>query len=143
MSDDKDIGKLDLDLIQRVQRARMLHDQHAQPSQVPAVYWIEAKNPHAQALPSPRSGEFRIQSDLKRVDGDWARIKTATEAGELGHKSKVSTVATDGIPHSEQRVICVRTTDADDRADRDRVQKHLQKLGFTVDEYYRDKPKLT
>ena len=33
----------DLDLIQMVQRARMLHDKSARPSDYTSVYWIEAK----------------------------------------------------------------------------------------------------
>ena len=45
--------KLDLDLIQMVQNARMLHDASAKPSQIKAVYWIEAKCESCQ-LPTPR-----------------------------------------------------------------------------------------
>ncbi len=41
-----------LDLIRMVQQARMAHDAQAKPSQVAAVYWIEAK-PLAEDSPAP------------------------------------------------------------------------------------------
>ncbi|HEX2622319.1 MAG TPA: hypothetical protein VHL11_19305, partial [Phototrophicaceae bacterium] len=55
--------KLDLDLIAMVQKARMLHDAEAKPSEISAVYWIEAKNLSDPAItPTPRSGEWVIET---------------------------------------------------------------------------------
>ncbi|MGJ3237236.1 MAG: putative phosphothreonine lyase domain-containing protein [Anaerolineae bacterium] len=130
--------KLDMDLINRVQNARMMHDESAMPSKVPGVYWIEAKHPNPPHPPTARSGEFRISTTVDQVDAEWARIKQATEKGTLGYKSKVSTSATDGIPHSDQRVICVRTYDANDAEDRARIAQSLEQMGFDASTYQRD-----
>jgi len=131
MSNDNKPSKLDMDIINMVQNARMMHDDTAIPSKVPGVYWIEAKNPTPAQQLSPRIGEFQIQTVVDKVDEQWQIIKQATEAGQLGYKSKISTASTDGSPHSEQRLICIRTYDADDRADIARVEHQLKDLGFT------------
>lgn len=136
MSDNN--SKLDMDLINMVQNARMMHDAEAVPSKVPGVYWIEAKNPSPDKQPTPRTGEFHIQTTVDEVDAQWLEIKEATEKGLLGYKSKVSTAPTDGTPHGKQRLICVRTYDADDEHDRKRIQAELGKLGFVDLEYQRD-----
>jgi hypothetical protein len=119
----------DLDLIGMVQRARMAHDADAKPSQVSAVYWIEAKPKRATAAPTPRAGSFAIPTTLAQVDDQWARIKAATEAGTLGYKSKVATASHSGAP--DERLIRVLTYDADDSADVARVRAALHALGFT------------
>ena len=137
MSDDK-VSKLNMDLINMVQNARMMHDNEAIPSQVPGVYWIEAKNPAPANQPTPRSGEFRINTTVDLVDEQWQIIKQATESGKLGYKSKVSTSPTDGTPHGSQRVICVRTYDADDASDLERIKTQLAELGFEDLVYERD-----
>jgi len=125
--------KPDMDLIKMVQNARMMHDDDAQPSQVPGVYWIEAKAQQADApAPTSRAGEWRIPTTVDSVDALWAKIKGATEAGELGYKSKVSTSPAQGQGNRDQRLICVRTVDAEDAADVERVRKALLSLG--VDE---------
>ncbi|MCA9914359.1 MAG: DUF1917 domain-containing protein [Anaerolineae bacterium] len=132
MSDKSD--KPDLDLIQMVQNARMMHDDEAQPSQVPGVYWIEAKRqPGEYPEPTSRMGEWRVHTTVDVVDEIWAKIKQATQAGHLGYKSKVSTTAAQGQGHRDQRLICVRTYDADDSADVDRVRQALLKLGIAPD----------
>lgn len=138
MSDNK-ADKLNMDLINMVQNARMMHDEDAKPSEVPAVYWIEAKDPSPKNQPTPRTGEFRISTHLDQVDEQWAVIKSATESGKLGYKSKVSTAPTDGTPHGKQRMICVRTYDADDSEDRQRIQNALLELGFDNLSYQHDK----
>ena len=137
MSDNKP-SKLNMDLINMVQNARMMHDNEAIPSKVPGVYWIEAKNPNPSHQPTPRSGEFRINTTLDLVDEQWAIIKQATENGTLGYKSKVSTAPTDGIPHGKQRMICIRTYDADDATDTERIQTKLSELSFKNVIYERD-----
>jgi Domain of unknown function (DUF1917) len=125
MSDDPNFS-----LINMVQRARMLHDQNAKPSQVTAVYWIEAKpRPDlAIALPTVRLGYWLVETDLAQVDDLWARIKQATEDGALGYKSKVST-----SPHkgkADQRAIHVCTIDADNAADVQRVRTVLMNINI-------------
>jgi hypothetical protein len=118
----------DLDLIGMVQRARMAHDADAKPSQVSAVYWIEAKRQTNGAAPTPRAGSFAIPTTLAQVDDQWARIKAATEAGTLGYKSKVATASNTGS--ADERMIRVLTYDADDHADVSRVREALAALGF-------------
>lgn len=139
MSDEKP-AKLNMDLINMVQNARMLHDKDAVPSKVPGVYWIEAKNPSPPHQITPRTGEFRISSTVDVIDEQWAIIKEATESGKLGYKSKVSTAPTDGAANSKQRMICVRTYDADDTADYERIKTQLVQLGFADFSYQRDNP---
>lgn len=137
MSDEKP-AKLNMDLINMVQNARMMHDKEAIPSKVPGVYWIEAKNPNPAHQVTPRTGEFRINTTVENVDAQWEIIKTATESGELGYKSKVSTAPTDGTLHSNQRVICIRTYDSDDVANREQIKIALAELGFEDVTYQRD-----
>jgi hypothetical protein len=116
----------DLDLIGMVQRARMQHDNDAVPSQVAAVYWIEAKRETDGAAPTPRAGRWVIPTDVQHVDTLWAQIKAATRTGKLGYKSKVSTAPRD---IGDDRVIYVVTYDADDVADVARVREALRELG--------------
>jgi hypothetical protein len=129
MSDDNKGDKLNLDLIQMVQKARMMHDSEAKPSEMAAVYWIEAKAPNATA-PTSRAGEWVIETDVAEVDALWEKVKTATEAGQLGYKSKVSTASRSPQKGAGHRVIVVRTYDADDMADVERVKRALAALGF-------------
>ena len=116
-----------LDLINMVQQARMTNDAEAQPSRVSAVYWIEVKPQPPQQQPTARAGHWLIRTTLSEVDAVWARIKAATEAGQLGYKSKVATASRGAI---DERVIHVMTYDADDRADVERVRAALADLGY-------------
>ncbi len=129
--------KLNLDLIQMVQQARRQHDQGAIPSQASGVYWIEARCAQMPAL-TARTGEWRIETTLTEVDQQWAAIKSATEAGTLGYKAKVSTAPAQGQGQREQRMICIRTYDADDLADVERIRQALEQLGFSGMRYVRD-----
>lgn len=130
--------KPDMDLISMVQRARMAHDDTAQPSKAAAAYWIEAKNQHGDTLqPTARSGEWCITTTVQQVDSLWATIKAATEAGQLGFKSKVSTSAVPGQKSLDARMICVRTVDSADAADVARVEQALRDLGVAGEMAYR------
>jgi len=122
-----------LDLIEMVQRARMAHDAEAQPSQVAAVYWIEAKRQIEGAAPTPRAGYWLINTTIQAVDALWAQVKAATAAGKLGYKSKVAT-ASRADPNA--RVIHIMTYDADDTADVERVRAALHDLGLGGDLVY-------
>ncbi|MFW5771932.1 MAG: putative phosphothreonine lyase domain-containing protein [Phototrophicaceae bacterium] len=119
-----------MDLINMVQRARMAHDKQARPSDVAAVYWIEARCQGENCQqPTPRAGQWVLDLDASQVDAAWAQIKAATEAGQLGYKSKVSTASRrQGDPNS--RTLAVRTADADDSADVERVRQVLNTLGL-------------
>lgn len=132
-------NKADLNLIQMVQQARMMHDAQTKPSTVDAVYWIEAKNLTQNASqPTPRAGQWVLDTDLEHVDALWEIVRTATERGELGYKSKVSTASRSG-ESTESRTICVRTIDETDTVDVERVREALRSLGIAGDWRYESK----
>lgn len=135
---------LDLDLINMVQNARMMHDQTARPSDYSAVYWIESKRKQGDyPAITPNTGEWRIKLTVKNVDAIWEKIKIATENGELGYKSKVSTRPAAGQTHPDERLLCVRTYNADDLDDVERVKTALIDMGLTENLVYsRDKDPL-
>lgn len=136
-----DDNQLDLDLINRVQNARMMHDQTARPSDYSAVYWIEAKRKQGNypAL-TPNTGEWRVKLHIGTVDAVWEKVKQATKAGQLGYKSKVSTRPAAGQTKPEDRLLCVRTYNADDTDDVERVKQALLALEIDGDMVYvRDK----
>ena len=131
---------VNLDLINMVQNARMKHDSDAIPSKVPGVYWIEAKRPPDDyPEPTPHTGEWRIATTVDKVDEQWLKIKQATEAGKLGYKSKVSTAPAHGQADRDERLICVRTYNAGDSEDVERVKQMLETLGFTELQYQSDR----
>lgn len=137
MSQDESSPDLNLDLIQMVQRARMLHDQGARPSDYSSVYWIEAKRPAGDHPgPTANAGEWRAALPAAEVDALWERVKALTERGELGYKSKVST---QGLSKRDERLLCARTYDAGDRADVERVGAALRALGLSDLSYVPDK----
>lgn len=131
MSDPK-FEKPNLDLINMVQRGRMQHDADAIPSQIRGAYWLEAKpntrTDEAIFQPTPRAGQWILPTTLSEVDALWEKIKQATQAAELGYKSKVATASRSG--NNTDRVILVRTYDANDLADVERVRSTLSALGI-------------
>jgi len=127
----------DLDLIQMVQQARMLHDREAVPSNMNAIYWIESKPLTPMPDLTSRAGEWRIETTVAEVDDLWVKIREATERGLLGYKSKVSTSPAKGQSNASARLIVVRTYDADDSADVLRIQTVLREMGMTVTGYER------
>ncbi len=140
MSKDHEPPDLNLDLIQMVQRARMLHDETARPSDYSAVYWIEAKRGDGDyPAPTARAGEWRVKLPVETVDAVWERVKALTVAGELGYKSKVSTCPAAGQVDPAERMLCVRTYDAEDRADVERVGAALRASGLQELAYVADK----
>ena len=131
MPDNKGPAKIDLDLIQMVQEARMLHDQTARPSDYAAVYWIEAKREAGEyPAPTANAGEWRISVTVETVDEIWERVRRATVAGQLGYKSKVSTRPAAGQTDPDKRILCVRTYHAGDKADVERVKRALLAMGL-------------
>ena len=125
----------DLDLIQRVQRARMEHDQQATPSAAGGVYWIESKRQGDGPGPTARAGRFIVMTRADEVDALWVKIKQATEAGALGYKSKVATASR--AARGSDRAVHILTYDADDAADVARVARALAALGVQPQEYRR------
>lgn len=136
MADQRKPDSPNLDLIGMVQLGRMAHDAQTMPSKVGGVYWIEAKRQTDGPAPTPRAGQWVITTRLSEVDALWARVKAATEAGQLGYKSKVSTAPRAGSIDLDSRVICVVTADADDLADVARVREALRALGISGDLVY-------
>ncbi len=131
---------LNLDLIQKVQNARLLHDETARPSTLSAVYWIEAKRRQGDfPPPTAKAGEWRIGLTVKNVDRVWERVKALTVAGKLGYKSKVSTAPAAGQADPDERLLCVRTYDARDAKDVERVGEALRDIGLVTQEYVADK----
>lgn len=131
MSDSSKDNQPNLDLINMVQNARMMHDQTARPSDYSAVYWIEAKREQGDyPAPTANAGEWRIRLSVDKLDAVWETVKEATVAGELGYKSKVSTRPAAGQANPDERLICVRTYNADDAEDVERVHRVL--IGLRV-----------
>ncbi|MBX3063472.1 MAG: DUF1917 domain-containing protein [Anaerolineae bacterium] len=126
MPDQIDPSKLDL--IQMVQRARMQHDADALPSQTQINYWIEVKRQTEGSTPTANTGQWVLVCSLDQVDALWTTVKTATEQGKLGYKSKVAVISRQNPAGC---VIYVRTYDADDLDDRARVYRALRDLGIT------------
>ncbi len=140
MPKDEQSSDLNLDLIQMVQNARMLHDATARPSDLAAVYWIEAKRREGDyPAPTAQAGEWRIPLTAASVDAVWERVKALTVAGELGYKSKVSTRPAAGQADPAERLLCVRTYDARDSKDVERVGEALRKIGLIGLDYVVDK----
>ncbi len=126
-----------LDLIQMVQQARMIHDREALPSNMNAIYWIESKPLTSMQTVTSRAGEWLIETTVTEVDALWVKIRQATEEGRLGYKSKVSTSPAKGQRTESARLIAVRTYDADDVADVARVETALRDIGITNLRYER------
>lgn len=111
----------------------------SKPSEVTEVYWIYAIRKTGTYPPATdRSGKWLIFVHVKDVDEIWAKIKKATEEGELGSSSKVATAKPN--PNSadpSRRVICVYTYDWTDREDVQRIGVALSQLGVKGKIYYK------
>ena len=131
-----DDTRTDMDLINMVQQARMMFDSQTKPSDVTAVYWIEVKCQGDDCQkPTARAGQWVLDIDATDADAAWDAIKTATEAGELGYKSKISTASRSG-KGATSRTIAVRTYDSADAADKQQILKALQGLKLGDDWRY-------
>ena len=129
MSDEKR-DPPNMDLIQMVQRARMQHDADAKPSDVSAVYWIEAKYEGDDVKPpTPNAGQWMVDIPVDAADTAWEQIKAATVTGQLGYKSKVSTAARSGAK-TATRTLIVRVHAASDAAEVQRIKAALD--GMTM-----------
>jgi hypothetical protein len=127
MPKDDPLTQYTQDLIAMVQRARRDFDAAHRPSQVDTGYWLEARPMPPAATPVPHNGEWRFLVPPEQADAAWERVRAATEAGQLGPKSKIATtpIRYQGQP---RRLICARVRDAADAADIARVQQALAAL---------------
>ncbi len=105
----------------------------SKPSEPSDGYWLFAsrkKGKYPQR--TEKAGKWLIFVNNKEVDSMWAKIKNATEQGQLGKESKVSTPkpksANIGYKAGEH-VICVYTYDWTDSKDVRRIREELRKLG--------------
>jgi len=85
MADDRQPQPINLDLIEMVQRARMMHDEDARPSDYAAVYWIEAKRGAGDyPAPTANAGEWRVRLSsplhLRRHSRPRAHPSDSTDA---------------------------------------------------------------
>lgn len=125
-----------MDLISMVQRVRMQHDSEAAPSEVSAVYWIEAKCQGADCQsPTAHTGAWVLDTTVADVDALWETVKAATESGKLGYKSKVST-APRASSSRDSRTIMVLTYNSRDPDDVQRVRDALKHAGVDGDWRY-------
>jgi Bles03-like protein len=103
----------------------------SRPSEVTAVDWIYALRKVGEyPAATPRSGKWIVFRDVGHIDGMWAKIKSATEAGRLGARSKVSTAKPSPLAIDQvNKIICVYTYDSDDVEDVMRVRQELRDMG--------------
>jgi hypothetical protein len=107
------------------------------PSHVTVAYWMYARAPKPMRDVSPRVGKWLIFLPLAELDAAWRKIETSVKAGNLGPAAKTRT-ASPNVGEAGGKVICVYTRDADDIADRERVRRHLLRLGLKVETYRTD-----
>jgi Bles03-like protein len=103
----------------------------SRPSEVTAVDWIYAQRRVGKyPATTPKSGKWLVFRDFGHIDAMWAKIKSATEAGRLGARSKVSTAKPSPLAIDQvNKVVCVYTYDSDDVEDVMRVRKELRGMG--------------
>lgn len=115
-------------------RANALPNGDDRPSKVFDRYWIYAEREDVDSYPrhSARGGKWMLFVKEDEVDEWWAKIKKATERGDLGSSAKVATMKDNANAASkETKVICVYTYDLDDASDCSRVRQTLRDLGVT------------
>lgn len=91
----------------------------SKPSRVVEIDWVYALREFGEyPAPTPRSGKWLVFRDVEHVDVMWAKVKSATKAGRLGARSKVSTAKPSPLAiDPADKVICVYTYDSDDVED--------------------------
>lgn len=103
------------------------------PSETTNVPWISALRLQGEySEPTDSSGKWLVFTHEKKMDALWAKIKKATESGNLGYGSKVSTqMPSPFASNPNEEVICVYTYDGEDKEDVVRVREELRSLGVT------------
>ena len=114
--------------------ANALSDSDDRPSSVFDRYWIYAERSHPDTYPrhSKSGGKWMLFVNKGEVDDWWAKIKAATERGDLGSSAKVATMKENpNAASKDTKVICVYTYDVNDASDCSRVRQRLRDLGVT------------
>ena len=97
------------------------------PSKNKQVWWLYAESRRKKRQPTKDSGKWLIFCPPDQIDAAWEQIKDATEKGQLGKKSKVSTLK--GYK-GKDHVICVYTYNWKDEKDVMKIRNTLRELGF-------------
>ena len=97
------------------------------PSKNKQVWWLYAESRRKKRQPTSDSGKWLIFAPPDQIDAAWEQIKDATEKGQLGKKSKVSTLK--GYK-GKDHVICVYTYNWKDEKDVMKIRNTLRELGF-------------
>jgi len=101
------------------------------PSKEQKDYWLHSKRKKG-FYPLPlNGGKWLVFLKKDKVDEFWLKIKEATENGELGDYSKVSTLAHIKRIKSDEHVIYVHTYNWKDEEDVRRVRQKLRELGVS------------
>lgn len=106
------------------------------PSTVTDRYWLYAWAPPALRGVTPRVGKWLLFVPDAELDEAWATLEAAVVQGRLGPAAKTRT-ASPGVPGDWLKVICIYTRDAKDGADRERIRREIQALGFTQELVYK------
>jgi hypothetical protein len=101
------------------------------PTQVIDDYWIYASAPDGSDKSAGNSGKWMLFTPRDDHDEVWAKIRTATEAGELGCAAKAATSRQNPLSVGARLLLtCVYTYDFEHRDDVARVLAGLRQLGF-------------
>jgi hypothetical protein len=104
------------------------------PTEAPDGDWLYAERKKgAYPKETARCGKWLIFIPVEKVDEVWKTVRLATEKGQLGGRSRVSTgrgPASKG-EDPNARVIAVYTYDWKDKKDVMRVRDKLKQLGFS------------
>ncbi|AJC62089.1 putative phosphothreonine lyase domain-containg protein [Streptomyces sp. 769] len=103
------------------------------PSRETAEYWLWSAAPHTPLTEGnhPRCGKWLWFTPISLLDASWTTIRTATEDGLLGYRSKAATlINTRAKSDDSRRPICVYTQDWRDLDDVQRVLTNLRALGI-------------
>jgi hypothetical protein len=102
----------------------------AAPSTVTEDFWVHVAAP-GSLQPTRRTGKWLLFTPAEDHNAVWAKVRAATEAGELGIAAKASTARPN--PHqggSGALLTCVYTHDYENHDDVRHVLASLRKLGF-------------
>ncbi len=103
----------------------------SKPSEVTDAFWIRASGPDDPTKDVEKAGKWMLFTPKDDHDEVWAKIRTATEAGELGCAAKAATAKSNALSVSNRVLLtCVYTYDYEDRDDVTRVLTRLRELGF-------------
>lgn len=111
------------------------------PSKHDSKYWIYADYPKyifQKPLPEREAGKWLIFESIEKIDVLWEKIKIATEKGNLGPYSKVSTIKEKDQKFDKSKfVICVYTENFHFKEDIERIEEEIRKIGIKNDLFYK------